>query len=68
MMIIAWMTEVMEYASAGLVGLFLFWVSGTPSRRWFSRSSMTRPVLHRRGVFGTMATKTDCRNASPVAW
>jgi anion transporter len=24
-MIIAWMTEVMEYASAGLVGLFLFW-------------------------------------------
>ncbi len=28
MMIIAWMTEVMEYASAGLVGLFLFWVLG----------------------------------------
>ncbi len=24
-MIVAWMTEVMEYASAGLVGLFLFW-------------------------------------------
>jgi anion transporter len=24
-MILAWMTEVMEYASAGLVGLFLFW-------------------------------------------
>src|SRR5580704_2117808 len=28
MMILAWMTEVMEYASAGLVGLFLFWVFG----------------------------------------
>ena len=28
MMIIAWMTEVMEYASAGLVGLFLFWIFG----------------------------------------
>ena len=60
MMIAAWMTEVMEYASAGLVGLFLFWIfdiakpevifSGfVNDTAWFYIGAM---------FLGTMATKT----------
>jgi solute carrier family 13 (sodium-dependent dicarboxylate transporter), member 2/3/5 len=31
-MILAWMTEVMDFASAGLFGLLLFWASGVATR------------------------------------
>jgi len=59
-MIIAWMTEVMEYASAGLIGLLLF---------WFFRIAKPEVVFHGfvdaaswyyvgAVLIGTMATKT----------
>ena len=60
MMIIAWMTEVMEYASAGLVGLFLFWVFGIAKPEVvFSGFVNDASWFYIGAVFlGTMATKT----------
>ena len=60
MMIIAWMTEVMEYASAGLVGLFLFWIFGISKPEViFSGFVNDASWFYIGAVFlGTMATKT----------
>ncbi len=60
MMIIAWMTEVMEYASAGLVGLFLFWIFGIAKPDViFSGFVNDASWFYIGAVFlGTMATKT----------
>src|SRR5579864_5551568 len=60
MMIIAWMTEVMEYASAGLVGLFLFWLFGISKPEViFSGFVNDASWFYIGAVFlGTMATKT----------
>jgi anion transporter len=60
MMIIAWMTEVMEYASAGLVGLFLFWIFGIAKPEViFSGFVNDASWFYIGAVFlGTMATKT----------
>jgi len=60
MMIIAWMTEVMEYASAGLVGLFLFWFFGIAKPDViFSGFVNDASWFYIGAVFlGTMATKT----------
>ncbi len=60
MMIIAWMTEVMEYASAGLVGLFLFWILGISKPEViFSGFVNDASWFYIGAVFlGTMATKT----------
>src|SRR6185437_15249724 len=70
MMIIAWMTEVMEYASAGLVGLFLFWFFGIAKPEViFSGFVNDASWFYIGAVFlGTMATKTGLpmRNAGFV--
>src|SRR6266446_5196373 len=60
MLILAWMTEVMEYASAGLVGLFLFWVFGIAKPEViFSGFVNDASWFYIGAVFlGTMATKT----------
>lgn len=60
MMIVAWMTEVMEYASAGLVGLFLFWVFRISKPEViFSGFVNDASWFYIGAVFlGTMATKT----------
>lgn len=60
MMIIAWMTEVMEYASAGMVGLFLFWIFGIAKPDViFSGFVNDASWFYIGAVFlGTMATKT----------
>jgi solute carrier family 13 (sodium-dependent dicarboxylate transporter), member 2/3/5 len=60
MMIIAWMTEVMEYASAGLVGLFLFWIFGIAKPEIiFSGFVNDASWFYIGAVFlGAMATKT----------
>lgn len=60
MMILAWMTEVMEYASAGLVGLFLFWIFGIAKPEViFSGFVNDASWFYIGAVFlGTMATKT----------
>jgi anion transporter len=60
MMILAWMTEVMEYASAGLVGLFLFWIFGISKPEViFSGFVNDASWFYIGAVFlGTMATKT----------
>src|SRR5258708_3259114 len=59
-MILAWMTEVMEYASAGLVGLFLFWFLGIAKPEVvFSGFVNDASWFYIGAVFlGTMATKT----------
>jgi anion transporter len=60
-MIIAWMTEVMEYAAAGLIGLLLFWFFGVAKpdiifsgfvndASWFYLGAM---------LIGAMATKSS---------
>jgi solute carrier family 13 (sodium-dependent dicarboxylate transporter), member 2/3/5 len=59
-LIIAWMTELMEYAATGLLGLMLFWVSGVAETdvifsgfvndtAWFLLGAM---------LIGTMASKS----------
>ena len=59
-LIIAWMTELMEYAATGLLGLMLFWVSGVAQTEvifsgfvndtsWFLLGAM---------LIGTMAAKS----------
>ena len=60
MMIMAWMTEVMEYASAGLVGLFLFWIFRIARPEVvFSGFVNDASWFYIGAVFlGTMATKT----------
>jgi solute carrier family 13 (sodium-dependent dicarboxylate transporter), member 2/3/5 len=60
MMILAWMTEVMEYASAGLAGLFLFWIFGIAKPEViFSGFVNDASWFYIGAVFlGTMATKT----------
>ena len=60
MLILAWMTEVMEYASAGLVGLFLFWIFGIAKPETvFSGFVNDASWFYIGAVFlGTMATKT----------
>lgn len=60
MMIIAWMTEVMEYASAGLVGLFLFWIFGIAKPEIiFAGFVNDASWFYIGAVFlGAMATKT----------
>src|SRR5207248_9078434 len=60
MMLIAWMTEVMEYASAGMVGLFLFWIFGIARPEViFSGFVNDASWFYIGAVFlGTMATKT----------
>jgi solute carrier family 13 (sodium-dependent dicarboxylate transporter), member 2/3/5 len=60
MLIVAWMTEVMEYASAGLVGLFLFWVFRiAPPSVVFSGFVNDASWFYIGAAFlGAMATKT----------
>ena len=60
MLIIAWMTEVMEYASAGLVALFLFWFFGIAKPEVvFTGFVNDASWFYIGAVFlGTMATKT----------
>ncbi len=60
MMIIAWMTEVMEYASAGLVGLFLLWIFGIAKPEIIFSGFVNDASWFYIGavLLGAMATKT----------
>lgn len=60
MLIIAWMTEVMEYASAGLVGLFLFWIFGIAKPEIIFSGFVNDASWFYIGavLLGAMATKT----------
>lgn len=59
-MILAWMTEALEYALAGFIGCWLFWALGVvPFSVAFSGFATDTPwFLFGAGLFGAMATKT----------
>lgn len=59
-MIIAWITETLPHALAGLVGCYLFWVLGVvPFRTAFSGFADQTPwFLFGAALLGTMATKS----------
>ena len=59
-LIIAWMTDVMEYAATGLLGLMLFWVSGVaePEVIFSGFVSETSWFLVGALLIGAMATKS----------
>lgn len=59
-MILAWMTEVMEYASAGLVGLLLFWFFKIAKPDVIFEGFVDAASWYYIGavLIGTMATKT----------
>ena len=59
-MIVAWITEAIDYAVAGFVGCYLFWALGVvPFSVAFSGFANDTPwFLFGAGLFGAMATKT----------
>jgi sodium-dependent dicarboxylate transporter 2/3/5 len=59
-MLVAWMTEAMEYALTGLIGCYLFWALGVvPFAIAFSGFATDTPwFLFGAALFGAMATKT----------
>jgi len=59
-MIMAWMTEVMEYASAGLVGLLLFWYFGVAEPEIVFHGFVDAASWYYVGavLIGAMATKS----------
>ena len=59
-MIMAWMTEVMEYASAGLVGLLLFWYFDVAKPETVFHGFVDAASWYYVGavLLGTMATKS----------
>ena len=59
-MILAWMTEALEYALAGFIGCWLFWALGIVpfSVAFFGFATDTPWFLFGAGLFGAMATKT----------
>ena len=59
-MILAWMTEALEYALAGFIGCWLFWALGiVPFSVAFSGFATDTPwFLFGAALFGAMATKT----------
>ena len=59
-MILAWMTEALEYALAGFIGCWLFWALGVvPFGVAFSGFATDMPwFLFGSALFGAMATKT----------
>lgn len=59
-MIMAWMTEVMEYASAGLVGLLLFWFFNVARPETVFHGFVDAASWYYVGavLLGTMATKS----------
>jgi anion transporter len=59
-MILAWITEALEYALAGFIGCYLFWALGVvPFATAFSGFATDTPwFLFGAGLFGAMATKT----------
>ncbi len=59
-MILAWMTEALEYALAGFIGCYLYWALGVvPFGVAFSGFATDTPwFLFGAGLFGAMATKT----------
>src|SRR5688572_23554517 len=59
-MLIAWMTEAIEYALAGFIGCYLFWALGVvPFDVAFSGFATDTPwFLFGASLFGIMATKT----------
>ena len=59
-MIIAWITEAVDYAVAGFVGCYLYWALGiVPFNVAFSGFANDTPwFLFGAGLFGAMATKT----------
>jgi len=59
-MIMAWMTEVMEYASAGLVGLLLFWFFNVAKPETVFHGFVDQASWYYVGavLLGTMATKS----------
>jgi solute carrier family 13 (sodium-dependent dicarboxylate transporter), member 2/3/5 len=59
-MILAWMTEALEYALAGFIGCYLYWALGVaPFAVAFSGFATDTPwFLFGAALFGTMATKT----------
>src|SRR5438552_16725700 len=59
-MIVAWITEAMEFALAGLIGCYLFWALGVVGFDVAFRGFATDTPWFLFGaiLFGTMATKT----------
>jgi len=59
-MILAWITEAIEYALAGLIGCYLYWALGVvPFAVAFSGFATDTPwFLFGAALFGAMATKT----------
>jgi anion transporter len=59
-MIAAWMTEIIDYASAGLLGLVLFWLFGIAKPAAIFSGFVTDAVWFYFGamLIGTMATKS----------
>ena len=59
-MILAWITEALEYALAGFIGCYLFWALGVvPFAVAFSGFATDTPwFLFGAALFGAMATKT----------
>jgi anion transporter len=59
-MILAWITEAVEYALAGLIGCYLYWALGVvPFAVAFSGFATDTPwFLFGAALFGAMATKT----------
>jgi anion transporter len=59
-MIVAWITEALEYAVAGLIGCYLYWALGVvPFSVAFSGFANDTPwFLFGAALFGAMATKT----------
>src|SRR5262249_38828987 len=59
-MILAWMTNIMEYGAAGLIGILLFWVTGTAKiETAFSGFVSDTPwFLFGAILLGAAATKT----------
>lgn len=59
-MILAWMTEAIDYALAGFIGCYLYWALGVvPFAVAFSGFATDTPwFLFGAGLFGAMATRT----------
>ena len=62
-MIVAWITEAMDYALAGLVGCYLYWaLKVVPFEVAFTGfANDTAWFLFGAGLFGTMASKSGLR-------
>ena len=68
-MILAWITEALDYAVAGFIGCYLFWVLGiVPFDVAFSGFASDTPwFLFGAALFGMMATKTGLARRIAVA-